>query len=130
MYFEKLKQNLMTARVAKDTKKIELYSYLLGQVTLKTKTPSDDDIFKTIKAYIKSLKNVNTDKKDYLEKCDFEISELESFLPSQLSDIEIKNILLSLDITDFKEVTKYFNSNYSGRFNPGDLRKLWVELKG
>lgn len=63
MYFEKLKQNLMTSRVAKDTKKIELYSYLLGQVTLKTKTPSDDDIFKTIKAYIKSLKNVNTDKK-------------------------------------------------------------------
>lgn len=37
MYFEKLKQNLMTARVAKDTKKIELYSYLLGTGYIKDK---------------------------------------------------------------------------------------------
>lgn len=130
MYFEKLKENLMNARLNKDSKRIELYSYLLGQVTLKNKSPSDDEIFKCIKAYVKSLKNVSTDKKDYLEKCDFEISELDNFMPKQLTDIEIKTILNSFESSDFKNVTKYFVENHTGQYNPGDLRKVWVELNG
>ena len=52
MYFEKMKANLMTARLSKVTPLVELYSYLIGQATLKTKTPSDDDVFAIIKAYI------------------------------------------------------------------------------
>ena len=84
MYFEKMKTNLMTARLSKVTPLVELYSYLIGQATLKTKTPSDDDVFAIIKAYIKSLKAVDTTNQEYIDKRTSELAELDNFLPKQL----------------------------------------------
>ncbi len=130
MYFEKMKTNLMTARLSKVTPLVELYSYLIGQATLKTKTPSDDDVFAIIKAYIKSLKAVDTNNQEYIDKRTSELAELDNFLPKQLSNTDIKDILNTIDYSDFKNVTKHFKDSYSGQYNPGDLRSAWVELKG
>ncbi len=120
----------MAARLSKVTPLVELYSYLIGQATLKTKTPSDDDVFAIIKAYIKSLKAVVTTNQEYIDKRTTELAELDNFLPKQLSNTDIKDILNTIDYSDFKNVTKHFKDSYSGQYNPGDLRSAWVELKG
>lgn len=121
----------MKARIEKNTPAIEIYSYIIGQVTLKNKNPSDNEIFAVIKSYINNIKKVTTSNKEYNDKCIYEITELENFLPTQLSDIEISSIITSINNnSEFKNVVKYFTDFHSGTYNPGDLRNVWLKLMG
>jgi len=127
---EVLKQELLQARKNKDEVAKNILSYLLGQSQLKTKNPSDEDLYGIYKAYLKQMKDVDN------EVVVKEREIINNLLPKQLTaeiiDATIKELFLVNEKTktDFKLVIGHFNSLYSGMFNPGDVRTAWMNLKG
>lgn len=128
-----LKDKLLTARKEKNEVRKNLFSYLIGQCTLVSKEPSDDDVWKTLKAYVKSVSNCGL-VGEALQVMELEVAIINSILPQQLTDLEIKNEIVKLGETlnlskDFKLVMKHFQDNYTGRFSPGNVRSVWESVK-
>lgn len=130
---EVLRSNLLAARKEKNEVRKNLFSYLIGQCTLVNKEPSDDDVWKTLKAYVKSVSNCGL-VGEALQVMELEVAIINSILPQQLTDLEIKNEVVKLGETlnlskDFKLVMKHFQDNYTGRFSPGNVRSAWESVK-
>lgn len=128
-----LRANLLAARKEKNDVRKNLFSYLIGQCTLVSKEPSDDDVWKTLKAYVKSVSNCGL-VGEALQVMELEVAIINSILPQQLSDQEIKDEIIKLSETlnlskDFKLVMKHFQDNYTGRFSPGNVRSAWESVK-
>lgn len=128
-----LRANLLAARKEKNDVRKNLFSYLIGQCTLVSKEPSDDDVWKTLKAYVKSVSNCGL-VGEALQVMELEVAIIDSILPQQLSDQEIKDEIIKLGETlnlskDFKLVMKHFQDNYTGRFSPGNVRSAWESVK-
>ncbi len=123
---EKLKSIFLTARKEKDTVKVSLYSYLLGQINNKSKEPTDDECYAIYKAFIKttSLVEYKDDERKNLQK--LEIGIVNDLLPKNLTVDEIKTILGTLDInvSDYGTVMKYFKANYLNRYDALTIKDI------
>lgn len=130
---EKLKANLLAARKEKNEVAKNLYAYLIGQCTLKSKEPSDEEVWNTLKSYVKSV-SLHAITGEALVVRDAEIKLISEFLPSQLTDVELADEVTKLkDVFDvaanFKLVVKHFQDNFTGRYSPGNLRAAWESVK-
>lgn len=130
---EKLKANLLAARKEKNEVAKNLYAYLIGQCTLKSKEPSDEEVWNTLKSYVKSV-SLHAITGEALVVRDAEIKLISEFLPSQLTDVELADEVTKLkavfDVAaNFKLVVKHFQDNFTGRYSPGNLRAAWESVK-
>lgn len=130
---EKLKANLLAARKEKNEVAKNLYAYLIGQCTLKSKEPSDEEVWNTLKSYVKSV-SLHAITGEALVVRDAEIKLINEFLPSQLTDVELADEVTKLksvfDVAaNFKLVVKHFQDNFTGRYSPGNLRAAWESVK-
>lgn len=134
--FKELGAKLLQARKDKDEVAKNLYAYLIGQATLKTKEPSDTVIFDLLKSYVKSvtpnLTNVGISAESKAITAQ-EIVLINDILPKQLTTEEINSDLEKLKtegkFDNYKLVVDHFSTNYQGQYNPGDLRAAWTALK-
>lgn len=130
---EKLKANLLAARKEKNEVAKNLYAYLIGQCTLKSKEPSDEEVWNTLKSYVKSV-SLHAITGEALVVRDSEIKLISEFLPSQLTDVELADEVTKLKVVfdvaaNFKLVVKHFQDNFTGRYSPGNLRAAWESVK-
>lgn len=132
--FDKLKEDRIAAFKAKETIKRDLLGVLLGESSKESKEPDDIKIIATIRKFIKgcdeiiSLDPLSTNG----TVASIEKDILESYLPKQLTDSEIKDIINSNFIDKSKisigEVMRFFKDNYEGCYNGSVVSKITTDI--
>ena len=129
---EDKKRAISTLRAEIKNKEIELRS--------SQKELTDADVLSLIQKLIKQNKDAiqmfaDGGRQDLVEKNEREISILEEFLPKQLSNDEIDNIIQQEiekngynSIKDMGKLMGYFKSNYSGQVDMGYVSKQIKEF--
>lgn len=112
------------------------------EIELRTsqKELTDGDILSIVQKLIKQNKDAiqmfsNGGRQDLVEKNELEIKILEEFLPTQLSNDEIDNIIKQEiekngynSMKDMGKLMGYFKSNYSGQVDMGYVSKKIKEM--
>jgi uncharacterized protein YqeY len=126
---EQVSEELKTAMKEKDAVKLRVLRVLKSEVQRNEQSVTgkvvvnDADVVKIVKKFIEGVKTT-TNNQD-------EISVLESYLPTQLSESEIKLVITkvaesgALQIGDFM---KHFKMNYDGRYDGKVLSNLIKEV--
>ena len=100
--------------------KLKILTTLLGEVETKSKRAgemmSDAMVIQTCKKFIASNKEV-IKLKGGDDVCETENTILSSFLPSQLSEDEMRNIIATCGAIDIGEAMKYLKTNYAGQYD-------------
>lgn len=129
---EDRKRVINTLRAEIKNKEIELRS--------SQKDLTDADVLSLIQKLIKQNKDAiqmfgNGGRQDLVEKNELEIKILEEFLPTQLSNDEIDNIIKQEiekngynSMKDMGKLMGYFKSNYSGQVDMGYVSKKIKEM--
>ena len=109
MIIEQIKKEQLEARKAKNTIKTNLYTTLLGEVqtavigtsgsvsTKQDNNVTDDIVIKVINKFIKNIKETLSLRPDDFT-ANTELTLLETFLPQNLSEEELKQIVTNLKI--------------------------------
>lgn len=129
---EDRKRVINTLRAEIKNKEIELRS--------SQKELTDTDVLSLIQKLIKQNKDAiqmfsNGGRQDLVEKNEMEISILEEFLPKQLTNDEIDNVIKQeiekngyTSIKDMGKLMGYFKNNYSGQCDMGLVSKTIKEI--
>ncbi len=129
---EDRKRVINTLRAEIKNKEIELRS--------SQKELTDADVLSLIQKLIKQNKDaiqmfVDGGRQDLVERNEMEISILEEFLPKQLSNDEIDNVIKQEiekngynSMKDMGKLMGYFKSNYSGQVDMGYVSKRIKEI--
>ncbi len=130
------KANLMAMKEKNQAKRSAYSSIISRYQLLKTKDPSkeirDEDVLSLIQKVVKELdEEIDSYQKAGREESVLEIQKqkdaLKEFIPAQLSEEEIKEIILSLPEKSIPTVMKHFNINYRGKVDMSLVNKV---LKG
>ena len=106
---ERIEDDLRQAIKNQDRPKKDLIRVLLGEITKKTKTPSDEEVIKCIKKQIESAKLCHTEE---------EIPFLEVYLPKEMNDLDYFDKLIPLFAIGL------------GKDTPGEFMKRAKEILG
>jgi uncharacterized protein YqeY len=96
-----------------------LLGTVIGELDRITKTPTNEQCVQVIKKMMEANNEINTliaREENFI---------LSMFLPSQLNEIEIKNILDSYCFSSIGECMKYFKDNYPGMYDGKLINKLF-----
>ncbi|MCD8194821.1 MAG: GatB/YqeY domain-containing protein [Coprobacillus sp.] len=131
MLFDDLKKANMDALKERNTDARSILSVVITRVqnfqvelNAKGEELKDSDVLSIIQ---KVLKELSEEKEGYIQvgnearatSIDNQIETLNKYLPKQLSEDEIKNIILSLEDKSIPNVMKYFKANYNGQVDMG-----------
>jgi len=125
----KIKENQLIARKARDPIISTLLTTLLGEASMPGKNDgnrdsTDAEVVKVIKKFIKNAKETNLVFPN--KALSLEILILTEYLPKQLTERELYSIIPNLDIETISvpNVMKALNAKYSGLFDS----KVAVEI--
>lgn len=141
MLIDELKKAQMEALKEKNTLKRSVLQIVTGKVKLaeiekrtKNESLTDDDVLLVINKVIKELdeeilafKNANRTEK--VEELTLQRQILEAYLPAQLTEEEIKEIINSLEDKSMPSIMKHFKQNYLGKCDMKLVNKLANEYK-
>jgi len=145
MILQDIKKKQLQARKDKDKELTSILSSLLAEVSIVGKNngnreTTNKEAVTVIKKFIKnaeysieSLKNSNYENtQDRIEELQNEISVYESFLPKQLSKVELEKIIglfLGKETNpNMGSVMKYLKENYNGLYNGKVASNLVKEI--
>lgn len=124
---EKITKERITALKSKDSVKLKILSTLLGEVQTKAKRSGSiiDDglIIQTCKKFIEANNDV-IKVSGVTNKIKAENVILESFLPKQLTDEELKYIVATCGAIDIKEAMAYLKKKHPGQYNGRDAARI------
>lgn len=124
---ERINQDFLSAYKEKNMAKKTFLGVIKGEIdNLQGKgiEINDDSIMGILKAMEKSLKLTNN------EQSLMELEYLKVYLPTMLSEDEIRKIIVELkekEVTSIKDVMGYFNSNYRGLVDNSIVAKIIKE---
>lgn len=98
-------------------------------IELRTETLSDSDCYSIIRKIVKQLDeeiecNVKVNREDKVKELTYQKNLIEAYLPKQLSEDKIKEIINSLEDKTIPSIMKYFKTNYQGQVDMGLVSKL------
>lgn len=132
--FVKIKEDRINAFKLKETIKRDLLGVLLGEASKEVKEPDDAKVIAAIKKLIKSCNEI-IDIDPLSVKgtaASIEKDILESYLPKQLTEVEINDILSKVIVPDANisigEVMRYFRENHEGMYDGGLVSKLAMKI--
>jgi uncharacterized protein YqeY len=133
---ERLKADQLSARKAKDTKKVTLLSTLIGEAVKVGKDngnrdSTDTEVIAVIKKFKKNLEDTLTlihnklvtfEYTDEDRAMDDELELYNSYIPKQLSEVDLKHEISMFILTNegnvaMKDVMTYLKSNFSGLYD-------------
>jgi uncharacterized protein YqeY len=141
MLLDKLKRDSLQARKDKDQIKASLLSTVLSQVkTLAIddghREPNDQDVIQVVKKFLKSIEeNIELGKQGKLPKDAFEQVQKEKeilleYLPKQLSDDELKEIIKNSGAKNVGEAMKYLKEHYPDQYDGKKASQIAKEILG
>lgn len=138
MLIDDIKKANMMAMKEKNQAKRSAYSSVISRYQLlKSKDPSkeisDTDVLSLIQKIVKELdEELDSYQKAGREESVQEIQKqkdaLKEFIPAQLSEEEIKTIILSLPDRSVPLVMKHFSTNYRGKVDMSLVNKVLKSL--
>ncbi|MEN2984445.1 MAG: GatB/YqeY domain-containing protein [Dictyoglomaceae bacterium] len=147
MLYEKITKDYLNAVKNKDSFRVEVLSFLRSAIKYreidlreKGKEITDEDVIDVINKEIKKRKEAielykKGERFDLAEKEERELKILEEYLPEQLSDEELKDILKRIiedveakDIKDLGKVMKSAMSELRGKAEGERIKKIAEEL--
>lgn len=140
MLFDDLKKAKMMALKNKDNNarsvlEAVISRTMLQQVELKAKglELKDEDTLANIQKITKELEEEKTSfasagRRENVEALEAQIKYISQFLPKQLSENEIKDIINSLPDKSIPQVMKHFKTNYQGKCDMGLVSRIAKEL--
>lgn len=127
MIIEEIKKANIQAMKDKDQKARAIYSVIMNKHLMATvdartngKEVSDADMVHIIQKTIKELEEERDNYQkvgntEEVETIVYEKKLLEKYLPTLLSEDEIKNIIMSLEDKTIPSVMRHFKTNYNGQ---------------
>jgi len=107
---------------------------LIGDATKESKEPVDEKVISLIKKFIENAKVCIDNSKESLSQYNAatEINILESYLPKQLTEDEIKHIIIvtfiDLGSRNLGAIMKHFKTNFSGQYDGQMVSSIAKEL--
>jgi len=134
--FDAIKDDFKEARIAGNKLASNLLSTVVGEVENKAKVVNgikevaEESVISTVKSFIK---NVDTFKDTVTDvalaaKLAAEKQILEKYLPSQLTEDEIRDIFTNIDHSNMGLMMKHLKDNYSGRYDGNLASKVAKEF--
>ena len=126
---ERISEDLKNAMKQKDSVKLSILRVIKAEIQRNEQSTNgkieltDADIVKIVKKIAEGVKETKSSPD--------ELSILESYLPSQLSEDEIKMILTTVKNSGAKNVgdyMKFFKTNYDGQYDGKVLSNLVKEI--
>jgi len=120
-----ISEDLKTAMKEKNTVKLGILRVLKAEIQRSEQGAngkvqlSDADVIKLVKKLIESIKET-TNNQD-------EITVLDVYLPKQLSEVEMREIVSLLSIKDMGAIMKHFKANYDGQYDGKILSSIVKE---
>ena len=110
---------------------IVLTKFKLAEVEARAKGKEIGDV-ELIAIIQKTLKELDDERSGYVAthnevrtaSIDKQIETIKAFLPTMMSEEEIKNIILSLEDKSIPNVMKHFKANYAGKVDMGLVNKI------
>ena len=136
MLFDDLKKAKMQAfkdknQDARSVLEAVISRSMLKSVELKAlgKELSDDDVLTNIQKVVKELEEERVSfkaagREENVVSLTNQIDYISKFLPSQLSEDEIKQIISTLEDKSIGNVMKHFKTNYQGKCDMGLVSKI------
>lgn len=136
MLFDDLKKAKMQAfkdknQDARSVLEAVISRSMLQSVELKAagKELSDSDVLNNIQKVVKELEEERVSfkaagREENVISLTNQIDYISKFLPSQLSESEIKEIIASLSDKSIQNVMKHFKTNYQGKCDMGLVSKI------
>lgn len=126
---EKIKQDQLTAR--KNREDASLLTTLIGEAEMIGKnagnrTPTDEEVVALIKKFINNNVVVINATKNSAQAhyAHIENKFLETYLPQQLTEDQMRGIIVSAGLNTKKDVMTYFKANYAGQYDGKILSSL------
>jgi len=131
---EKIRKNSLEARKLRDSIKSNLLVTLLSEaqaVGKNAKPPresTDEEVVQVIKKFIKNAEETSglaANHLDAVHQSSRELEILASYLPEQLSEETIAEIVKDLKATnlDMRAIMQYFKETHTGRYDGGIVAK-------
>lgn len=142
MLFQDIKKANLEALKNKESNARAIYSVLINKCMLleinkreKGEELVDADVVSLIQKTVKELEDEisNFEKVNNASKVELlkeQMSYIKKFLPSMLSEDEIKNIMENLEDKSMPGIMKYFKTNYAGKCDMGKVSQLAKSLQG
>jgi uncharacterized protein YqeY len=134
--YDLIAKDRLIARKHKNAGKASLLTVLVGDIDKKAKDdgdrkPTDEDCLASIK---KLLKAVEENLKYKPEEAEFltEKSILEYYLPSQLNDVQLMELLVEASPINIGSAMSYFKMNFPGQYDSklaSKVAKEYLEKK-
>lgn len=141
MLIDELKKAQMEALKQKDPLTRSILQIVTGKAKLaeiekrtKNETLTDDDVILVINKVIKELEEEilafkNAGRLEKVEELTKQKDILTKYLPAQLTEEEIKEIINKLDDKSMPSIMKYFKQNYLGKCDMKLVNKIANECK-
>ncbi|MBR2138867.1 MAG: GatB/YqeY domain-containing protein [Bacilli bacterium] len=141
MLIDELKKAQMEALKQKDPLTRSILQIVTGKAKLaeiekrtKNETLTDDDVILVINKVIKELEEEilafnNAGRLEKVEELTKQKDILAKYLPAQLTEEEIKEIINKLDDKSMPSIMKYFKQNYLGKCDMKLVNKIANECK-
>ncbi len=138
MIFEKVYADFIQARKDKNEMNKNVLSLVYNSfknktIELRTDTLSDTECYalirkmsKQLEEEIEAFKKANRTEK--VNELTYQKELIEKYLPKQLSEDKIKEIISSLEDKAIPSVMKYFKTNYAGQVDMGLVSKIAKSL--
>jgi uncharacterized protein YqeY len=134
MLIDEIRTRRKTAKILREEIKGNILTTLLGELENIAKRNgtdiTDDMVVKTCKKFIASNDEFLAATKDPLvvHRLTEENNLLELYLPSQLTEDELKNIIIESEFITVPEIMKFLKENYSGKYDGKVASRLAKEL--
>ena len=141
MLVDELKKAQMEALKQKDTLTRSVLQIVTGKAKLveiekrtKNESLTDDDVILVINKVIKELEEEilafkNAGRNEKVEELTKQKDILAKYLPAQLTEEEIKDIINKLDDKSMPSIMKHFKQNYLGKCDMKLVNKIANECK-
>jgi uncharacterized protein YqeY len=127
---EKIRQDQLRSRLEKDVISSALLTTLLSEAEAvgkkNNRKPYDEEVVAVVRKFLKNNEeftrvNTNHERGEVLTK---EKALLETYLPKQLTENELKGIISDLKPADMKAIMWYLKANYAGRYDGKQASEL------
>ena len=139
MLIDQIKQDQITARKNKDVVASSLLTTLLAEASIvgknQNRQSTDQEVIAVVKKFIKNntdfINNINDLHQEY-SKLVAEKAILETYLPTQLSESELKTLVITYKTENTNvnvgSVMKYMKENYDGQYDGKTLSSIVKEI--
>lgn len=136
MLIDEIKKANIQAMKDKDTDARSVYSVVINKyvnleidLVSKGQKPTDADMVSIIQKVTKELEEelagwVKANRVDKIAAVDYQEKLIAKYLPKQLSEDEIRNVINSLEDKSIPNVMKHFKTNYAGQVDMGVVNKI------